>query len=587
MCFKLLDKNIQMEKEMHKVNWNYKSSLLEPSKINEFSKRFSISYVMSTVLLNRGIETEEQLKEYLTKSLEGIHNPLLLPDMEKAAQRIIKAIEEKEKIVIYGDYDVDGVTSTSVLYHFLSQNGAEVEYYIPDRFTEGYGLNIKAINRISKKGTKLLITVDCGITSVGEVELAKAQGMEVIITDHHTCKEKLPGATAVVNPKRPDSEYPFKYLAGVGVAFKLVLAMTMLMKKSTTECFNKYVSLAAIGTVADIVELQGENRIIADRGIRRLSGEMGEGIKALLEICGAADKPINSTTVAFMLAPRINAAGRMENASVAAELLLSESHIDAHRLATQLDGLNRQRQSIERDMYADAVKMLKDNPELCERRVIVLAHEDWHHGVIGIVASKLTELLYKPCILISVDGKGKGKGSGRSVEGINLFDALTACDDCLTQFGGHALAAGLSLDAEKLDEFSEKINKYVTENVPEEPQKTLDIDCTVPTSFVTIENARLLERFEPFGMANEKPVFALCGVKVKEAVTMGADDKHLRIKLDLNGKEIEAVGFSFGNYAKYLTPGRMIDIAFNLDINNFRGSEKVQLLLKDIKSSRQ
>ena len=570
---------------MHKVKWNFKSSLLEPSRINEFSKRFSISYVMSAVLLNRGIESEEQLRKYLTKPLDGIHNPLLLPDMEKAAQRIIKAIEEKEKIVIYGDYDGDGVTSTAVLYHFLFENGADVEYYIPDRFSEGYGLNIKAINRISKKGTKLLITVDCGITSVGEVELAKAQGMEVIITDHHTCKEKLPNAAAVVNPKRPDSEYPFRCLAGVGVTFKLVLAMTILMKKNTTECFNKYVSLAEVGTIADIVELQGENRIIADRGIKRLSSESGEGIRALLEICGAADKPINSTTVAFMLAPRINAAGRMESASVAEELLLSESHIDAHRLATQLDGLNRQRQSIEKDMYSDAVKMLRENPALCEQRVIVLAHENWHHGVIGIVASKITELLYKPCILISVDEKGKGKGSGRSVEGINLFEALTACEDCLTQFGGHALAAGLSLDAENIEEFNSKINTYVAEQVPKEPQKTLDLDCTVPTSFVTIENARLLERFEPFGMSNEKPVFALCGVRVIEAASMGADDKHLRIKIDLNGREVEAVGFSFGTYAKYLTPGRMIDIAFNLDINTFRGNEKVQLILKDIRSA--
>jgi len=570
---------------MHKVKWNFKSSGLEPSKINTFSKQFSLSYVMSAVLLNRGIETEEQLKEYIGKTLDGVHNPMLLPDMEKAAGRIVKAIEDKEKIVVYGDYDVDGVTSTALLYGFLRDNGADAEYYIPDRITEGYGLNIKAINKISKKGTGLLLTVDCGITSIGEVELAKAQKMEVIITDHHTCKERLPEAFAVVNPKRPDSEYPFRYLAGVGVAFKLVLAVTILMGKSTKECFDKYVELAAVGTIADVVELKGENRIIADRGIKHLTNSTSEGIKALLEISGAGGKPVNSTTVAFMLAPRINAAGRMENASAAAELLLSDSHLDAYNRAIQLDGLNRERQNVERQIYNEAVEMLRSDPALAERKIIVLSKEGWHHGVIGIVASKITEAFYKPCILIATEENGKGKGSGRSVEGINLFDALTACEDCLTQFGGHALAAGLSLDMKDFDEFSEKINKYIAENVKEEPQKTLDIDCTVPSSFITIANAKQLERLEPFGMSNEKPVFAMCGVKVNEATTMGTDNKHLRLKIEAGGRIFEAVGFSFGHFAKYLTPGRMIDIAFNLDINTYQNTERVQLLLKDIRSS--
>lgn len=570
---------------MHKVKWNFKSSLISPSKINDFAKKYSISYVMSTVLLNRGIETEEQLRVYLSKSLEGVHNPMLLPDMEKAAQRVLNAIENNEKIVIYGDYDVDGVTSTSLLYKFLAENGADVSYYIPDRIKEGYGLNIKAINKISKSGTKLLITVDCGITSVGEVELAKAQKMDVIITDHHTCKERLPAASAVVNPKRPDSEYPFKYLAGVGVAFKLILAITMLMKKSTKECFDKYVPLAAIGTIADVVELQGENRIIADRGIKGLSVSENEGVKALLEISGAGNGIINSTTVAFMLAPRINAAGRMDSASLAAKLLLSESHSDAYDLAVELDTLNRNRQAIERNMYQEALEIIEANPDIKDKKIIILSKENWHHGVIGIVASKITELYYKPCILISADENGKGKGSGRSVNGINLFDMLTACDDCLTQFGGHALAAGLSLDMKDFDAFYEQANKYIIDNVKEEPQKTLDIDCTVPSGFITLANAKQLERFEPYGMSNEKPVFAMCGVKVAEASTMGADNRHLRLKAAADGKFFQAVGFSFGQYAKYLTPGRLIDIAFNLEINTYRGIESVQLMLKDIRST--
>lgn len=573
---------------MHKVKWNFKSSGLNPSKINAFSKQFSLSYVMSTVLLNRGIETEEQLKEYIGKTLDKVHNPLLLPDMEKAAKRIIKAINDKEKIVVYGDYDVDGVTSTALLYSFLRDNGADVEYYIPDRIKEGYGLNIKAINKISKMGTGLLITVDCGITSVGEVELAKAQKMEVIITDHHTCKERLPDAVAVVNPKRPDSEYPFPYLAGVGVAFKLVLAVTILMGKSTRECFDKYVELAAIGTIADVVELQGENRIIADRGIGHLSDSTNEGIKALLEVCGAGEKPVNSTTVAFMIAPRINAAGRMENASLAAELLLSASQLDAYKSAVALDSLNRERQNVERKMYDEAIKMLQENPDLAEKRIIVLAKKGWHHGVIGIVASRLTEAFYKPCILIASEENGMGKGSGRSVEGINLFEALSECNDCLTQFGGHALAAGLSLDMKDFDEFYKRIDKYIADNIKEEPQKTLDIECTVPDTFLTISNAKQLERLEPFGMCNEKPVFAMQGVKVCEAKTMGADNKHLRLKIETTGgKVFEAVGFSFGKFAPKLFCGRLIDIAFNLDINTFLDTERLQLILKDIRSSQE
>ena len=570
---------------MHKIKWNFKNSEIAPSKINEFSKRFSLSYAMSAVLLNRGIETEQQLREYIGKTLDGVHNPMLLPDMEKAAHRVVDAIENKEKIVIYGDYDVDGITSTSLLYSFLRNNGADVEFYIPDRVKEGYGINIKAINKISKMGTRLLISVDCGITSVGEVELAKAQKMDVIITDHHTCKERLPEATAVVNPKRPDSEYPFRYLAGVGVAFKLALAITMVMGKSTKECFDKYVELAAVGTIAGVVELQGENRIIVDRGIKHLSNSTSEGMKALIEVCGAKGKPINSTTIAFMLAPRINAAGRMDNASFAADLLLSDSHIDAYNRAIQLEELNRERQAVERKIYNEAIEMIQADKSFLEKKIIVLAKEGWHHGVIGIVASKITEAFYKPCILIAIEENGKGKGSGRSVEGINLFEALSACDDCITQFGGHALAAGLSLNMSDFDEFYQKINNYIAENVKIEPQKCIDIDCTVTPAFISVENVKQIDRLEPFGMCNEKPVFALCGVKVIEATTMGIDNKHLRIKIEAGKKIFEAVGFSFGHYAKYLTHGRMIDIAFNLEINTLKKKKKVQLMIKDIRSS--
>lgn len=569
---------------MHKIKWNYKSSALSPAEINEFSQKNSISYVMSTVLLNRGIKTREQIMQYIGKSLEGIHNPMLLPDIEQACRRIIQAIENKEKIVIYGDYDVDGVTSTSLLYSFLKENGADVKYFIPDRIRDGYGLNIKAINKISKLGTRLLITVDCGITSVGEVELAKAQRMEVIVTDHHTCKERIPDAVAVVNPKRLDSEYPFLSLAGVGVAFKLILGVTKLMGKSTKECFDRYCDLVAVGTIADVVDLQGENRLIVDRGLKKLLNTENYGIRALLGVCGANDKSINSTTVAFGLSPRINAAGRMAQASIAVDLLLSQSDKEAYEIALRLDELNRERQRVEKEIFDEALEMIEKNSSFSDKKIIVLAKEGWHHGVIGIVASRITEQFYKPCILIAVEGNGKGKGSGRSVEGINLFDALLASEEHLIQFGGHSLAAGLSLEMKNFDAFYECINKYIAENLKEEPHKMLDIDCSVPPAFVSVANAKMLERLEPYGMSNPKPVFAMCGVKVVSAVTMGTDERHLRLKIEAGDRIIEAVGFSFGHLAKYLNAGRLIDIAFNLEVSTYQGNERLQLMIKDIKS---
>ena len=571
---------------MQKVNWNFKNSLLEPKKISEFSKKYKISYVMSTVLLNRGIETEEQVKGYISKSLEFINNPKLLPDIEAAVERIISAIENKEKIVIYGDYDVDGVTSTSLLYSFLNDNGADVEYFIPDRMKDGYGLNVFAVNKLSKKGTRLIITVDCGISSFGEVELAKAQKMDVIITDHHTCKEKIPQALAVVNPKRPDCEYPFNALAGVGVTFKLVLATAMKLGLNTRECFDKYVEFAAIGTVADVVSLLGENRVIVHKGIKSIEKSDNYGIKSLLKISGAYGKEINSTTIAFMISPRLNAAGRMGSAELAVNLLLSKSEEEAYELAVKLDMINKQRQKTELEIFNEAVEMIENDPDMDNKKVIVLAKEGWHHGVIGIVASRIVEMYYKPCILIAQEGN-VGKGSGRSVSQMNLFDALKECEDLLTQYGGHDQAAGLSINMDNFNSFVIKINKYAQERFETGFVKTLDIDCSVPSAFISIQSAKQLKWLEPVGMDNEKPVFALKGVKVVNATVMGAEGKHLKIKVDLSGNVVEAVGFGFGDYAKYLTPGRLIDIAFNLDINYFMESEKVQLIIKDIKSTKQ
>ncbi len=569
---------------MHKLEWDFKNSRLEPDAISKFSKEFKIGYIFATILLNRGIETEDDLKKYISKSLEFVHNPNLLPDIDKAARRIVKAINEKEKIVIYGDYDADGVTSVSLLYSFLKENGADVDFYIPDRIIEGYGLNIKAINKISKLGTKLLITVDCGIASVGEVELAKAQKMDVIITDHHTCKDKIPDALAVINPKRSDSIYPFSQLAGVGVIFKTVLALAKALGNNTGECFKKYAPLAAIGTIADVVDLQDENRIIVDRGLKNLKNS-SFGIDALATVSGIENKNLDSTFVSFSMAPRINAAGRMESAGTAVDLLLSDNPKKALELSEKLDKINQRRQLTEKEIYEEALQIISNDADFSNKKIIVLAQKDWHHGVIGIVASKITEQFYKPCILLSYDENGKAKGSGRSIDGVNLFDALSATQDLLTQFGGHALAAGLSLNMSDFDEFSRQINQYVLKTHPEDFKKSLKIDCSVPPSFISLENAKQLSIFEPYGMANEKPVFSMHNVKVVSASAVGQEKRHLSLTIESGGKNYRAVGFFFGHLSEYLTPNLEIDIAFNLEVNIWQGNESCQLTLKDIRKS--
>ncbi len=569
---------------MGRIKWVYKCSSLNRKAVEEFAKSCGLSYVMATVFMNRGIDSLEKLKSYLKKPLDSIYNPMLLPDMEKAANKIKETIDAGEKITIYGDYDADGVTSSSILYLFLTKLGANVDYYIPNRFSEGYGLNIMAVNRISKSGTKLLITVDCGITSTGEVQLAKAQGMEVIITDHHNCQEKIP-ETMVINPKREDSEYPFNALAGVGVAFKLILGIGMAMGMKSSEIFAGYVDIAAIGTIADVVPLKDENRVIADRGVKALANTENLGIKALMEVAGLKPQGLSATSVAFGISPRINAAGRMGDAKTALELILANTREEAYKKALELDALNRSRQQIEKEILKEALDMIAGDCNFSKKKVIVLSGEGWHHGVIGIVASRLCEKFYKPCILISSEN-GLGKGSARSIPGFNIFDALTNCAELLTKFGGHAQAAGVSVSMADFEEFSKKINKYADSVLTDEDMiRKIEIDCKISPGDITMEYAKALRSLEPYGAENEKPIFSVCGVKVAMVGKMGADAKHLRMRIFHEGKYINCVGFSMGEYADIIKEGDYIDAAFSLEINEFGGSENVQLFLKDIKKA--
>ncbi len=561
--------------------WEYRDEKLSKEQINILSETFNLPYEMAVLLLNRGIFGEQELAGFMKKGLDNVHNPFLLNDMDLACDRIITAINQKEKITVYGDYDVDGITSTAVLTDFLESLGADVDYYIPNRFKEGYGLNAIAINKIAKNRAGLLITVDCGITSVGEVELAKTLKLDVIITDHHTCKDELPKAIAVINPKRKDSTYPFCELAGVGVVFKLILALAKNMGISTKDTFLKYVDLVTIGTIADVVPLVDENRVIVDKGITAIENTNNNGIKALLEVSGTNNREKNAMLVAFSIAPRLNAAGRMENAKISVELFKEKDYGKAVETATYLDSLNRNRQQTEQKILEEALEEVSKFQN--EQLVYVLNHKDWHEGIIGIVASKLCEKFYRPCILLS-ESENKCKGSGRSIDGLNLFDALSNCEDVLTAFGGHSLAAGLSILPENIPIFRERINKYAKQLLTEDKLiPKLYIDCKLNPKNITIEWAEAMKRLEPFGAGNEIPVFALSDAEIISASGLGEEAKHLRIKLQKDGMTFNAVGFGMGEFLKELKSGEKIDIAYNLNINTYQGKDNLQLLIKDIK----
>lgn len=564
--------------------WKYRNPALRSDMVKAAAEKNNVPYIISNILLNRGIDGED-FGAFISKSKKNIKNPMDMLDMETAAERVVKALHDNEKIVIYGDYDVDGITSTALLYDFLLSQGADIEYYIPDRKDEGYGINIMAVNKLIRAGMKLLITVDCGITAIGEVEFAKLQGTDVIITDHHTCKERIPeAAVAVVNPKRPEDEYGFDGLAGVGVAFKLMLAVVMKLGLNTGEYFNKYVDIAAIGTIADVVPLVDENRVIVSKGLELLQEPKRPGLRKLFEVAGVADKKVTASTIAFSLAPRLNAAGRLGTAVTSVELLLTHNEGKALEIAAELDRENRERQETEQKIFEEIMEMISKDSAFNKRKVIVLASEGWHNGVIGIVASRLVERYYKPTILISIED-GRGKGSGRSIEGFNLFDALSACDDLLTTFGGHAVAAGLSINEEQIDDFREKINKYADSVLKEDSMiPVVKLDCLLGGKNLNLATARLIAGLEPYGMGNERPVFGIKNARVINVSAVGAESKHLRMTVEKDGVEVGCIGFGMGEYDRLIKPGDMIHAAFRLDINTFRDVESVQLMLTDIKT---
>ena len=559
--------------------WNLRPS--GPAGSRAELERAGLPPLCAAVLCARGVDTAPAASAFLAHGPDLLHDPFLLQDMEKAVERISRAIREQETLAVYGDYDVDGITATCLLTQFLRTLGGQVVSYIPDRTEEGYGLNNHAIDALARQGVTLIVTVDCGITAAQEVEYARALGVDVVITDHHQCKEVLPQAVAVVDPRRPDCSYPFPDLAGVGVALKLALALTAPDQRS--QVLLDYGELAAIGTVADVMLLQGENRALVHLGLERLADCSRPGLQALLREAGCPRGQVPTTvTIGYGLAPRINAAGRMEQAGTALELLLTQDPQRGQELAQELCQLNRLRQAIELEIFQHCDQLLTHTPAL-SAPVIVLAGEGWHQGVIGIVASRLAEKYACPAFMISLDGD-KGKGSCRSFGGFNLFGALERCAPLLDSYGGHELAAGFSIRRDNIPAFRAALCQLVEEFAGHQPmESSLDVDCEIPhCSLLSTQDVESLSLLEPFGSGNPKPVFLLRSVCVLSHTDVGGG-RHLKLKLRRDGVVMDAIFFSANTAACGIENGQRLDIAFTLQINQFRGNRTVQLQLCDLR----
>ncbi len=581
--------------------------LAEPhdSNAKELASSLGVTMTTARLLCGRGYDTSESARAFIDKETEMLHDPYLLADMKLAVDRIEKALAGHERIVVYGDYDVDGVTAVTVLYSYLTLRGGDVKYYIPNRVGEGYGVNLEAIRGFASDGYSLLITVDTGITAIDEVLEASKLGLDTVITDHHECRPELPDAVAVINPRRPDCSYPFKELAGCGVAFKLICALEMRLSRASMYdavkfAADNYCELVSIGTIADVMPLMDENRIIVSYGLRLLEKTKNIGISALMRASGLIQtdafgkkitKKITSSSIGFTLAPRINAAGRISSATFAVELFLCTDAARADEIATELCETNRKRQLEENGIIAEAEsKLLEQCAE--DDYVIVLSDDHWHHGVIGIVCSRLTEKYNLPSILISFESQSGnsdgdiGKGSGRSVSGLNLVEALAACEDKLTKYGGHELAAGLSLERGKLEEFRKAINLYAASQLDgRDLSRVISIDCLLDSGEISLRLANELYLLEPFGIANAQPLFETDGMMIKE-ITALSGGKHTKLTLtssDARGDYFTALMFGTPTAEFGYRVGDVVDICYNLDINEFRNHQSVQLLIRDIK----
>lgn len=551
---------------------------LDKERAAAFAQTYGVPFFLAMLMNIRGLDDAAHLREFLGEG-EPLSDPFLLKDMDKAAARITRAVDNMEKIAVYGDYDADGVTSTAMLYSYLETRGADVIFYIPQREGEGYGMNMGAVEYLKEQGVSLIVTVDNGISSVQEVARANELGIDVVVTDHHRPQAILPDAVAVVDAYRPDDTSPYKHFSGVGIAFKLLMALED-GAGDVEDLLEAYSDLAAIGTIGDIVPLTGENRTLIRAGLERLSQSDRPGVQALLENAGIAGKALTSTNVAFTLVPRINATGRMGAPECAVRLLISGYEEEAEVLSEEICADNEERRRVEAEIAEAAFADIEAKGYMKDR-VVVVDGENWHHGVIGIVASRVTERCGKPCMIIS-RGETEAKGSGRSIEGFSLFEAICACGDLLIKFGGHPMAAGITLKPENIEAFRKRINRYAAEHFPQMPTQTVTLDCKLNPAALSVSMAQSLTQLEPFGNGNPQPVFGLFNMELSNVTPVGGGG-HLRLTLEKNGAVITAMRFNTKPEELPYHIGDKIDLAVQLEAREFRGQPSLTVIVRDMK----
>ncbi len=563
---------------MMKFEWIFKEYSL--SKVTEIAKVKALPISIATVLYNRGFTNLEQIEQFFNPTLQDLYDPFILKDMDKAVERIQTALMNKEKVMIYGDYDVDGITATSLLYLFLYEIGLNTFYYIPDREKDGYGLSKNGIDVAIENGANLIISCDCGINAIDEIDYVNANGLDMIVTDHHEPAETLPKALAILNPKREDDSYPFKELSGVGVAFKMLQGFSQ-KNNIPIEKLYKHLDLVAIGTAADIVPILDENRILVSKGLEYLNRTNKIGVNSLLKVAGFTSKVLNVVNIVFGLAPRINAAGRLGQASRAVKLLSSFNQREARELASLLERENRDRQNIEKKTIDQAILQLNATHDIYKDKIFILSGENWHQGVIGIVASKLKEIYNRPVVMISFQND-IGKGSARSIPDFDLYNAFTECADLLDNFGGHKMAAGLTISKENLPKFQQQLKRISEKLITDEMlQPRMSIECEIEFTEISRNLINHLKKLAPFGPGNMRPVFVARHINITGMPRI-VGENHLKFKASKDKTVISAIGWKLGTLYEMLISNRPLDLAFVIEENEWNGVKDIQLNIKDI-----
>lgn len=564
------------------LQWVIQNEIEDKEAVEKFAKLLNVPEIIARILVTRGIDTYDKAKLFFRGNIDNLYDPFLLTDMRTAVDRIIKAIQQKEKILIYGDYDVDGITSVSMLYLLLKNLGTDVIFYIPHRVREGYGISKHGIDEAHKTGVTLIISVDCGITALEEVEYARQLNMDFIVSDHHEPGIELPKSLAVLNPKCDNSNYPFKELAGVGVAFKLAHALVLAMNLDEN-IILEYLEFVAIGSAADIVPLVDENRIFVKEGLKYLNETRKQGLKALLQVTGMQNKALGTGQIVFVIAPRINAVGRMGNAERAVELLTTTNYERALQIANVLEMENKQRKNIDEETFRIAQQIVEENFDLTTHYGLVLDQENWHPGVIGIVASRVVEKYHRPTVMISIEND-IGKGSARSIPGFDIYLAIKECEDLLLAYGGHKYAAGLTIEKDKIDEFRLRFNALASEKLDEESlSPVLKINGEIRFAEINKRLIRLLKLFAPFGPQNMRPVFVSQKLQVVGSPTI-VGNNHLKFKVRQDGVVLDAIGFNLGDLIYRIEPGENnLDMAYVIEENTYMGRTNIQLRVKDLR----